>query len=360
MPLDPQPLPPAGAPSAEFHLGGRPVGERHPPLLIAEIAQAHDGSLGMAHAYIDAAAAGAQAIKFQTHLAAAESTPAEPWRVRFSPQDATRYDYWRRMEFTLPQWQGLRQHAEERGLLFLSSPFSLEAVEWLLEVGVPAWKVASGEVANTPQLRRLAATGRPVLLSSGMSDWAELDAAVAICRNAGAPFAVFQCTSAYPAPPERTGLNVLAELRGRYGCPVGLSDHSGKIFASLAAAAAGASLIEVHLAFSKQMFGPDVASSLVPADLALLAEGLREIHVMRTTPVDKNQAAAETAALKRVFGKSVVARIPLPAGTVLAAAHLALKKPGTGIPAAQLESLPGRRLRVDVAADAPLRLEDLE
>ena len=125
----------------------RPVGTSQACYIVAEMAQAHDGSLGTAHAYIDAIAkAGADAIKFQTHIAAAESTPSEPWRVKFSPQDATRYDYWKRMEFTEKQWHGLKKHADERGLKFLSSPFSVEAVELLTRVGVAAWKVASGEV----------------------------------------------------------------------------------------------------------------------------------------------------------------------------------------------------------------------
>src|SRR5258706_2002404 len=128
-------------------------------LIIAEVAQAHDGSLGLAHAFIDAiAAAGADAVKFQTHIAAAESTPEEPWRVKFSSQDASRYDYWKRMEFSEEQWRGLQQHAEEKELLFLSSPFSLEAVELLERVGVCAWKIASGEVSNAPMFARMADT----------------------------------------------------------------------------------------------------------------------------------------------------------------------------------------------------------
>src|SRR5918992_3358857 len=120
-------------------------------MIIAEVAQAHDGSLGMAHAFIDAiATTGADAVKFQTHIASAESTPTEPWRIQFSRQDTSRYDYWKRMEFTEAQWSGLKQHADERGLIFLSSPFSIEAVELLERVGVAAWKVASGEVSNRP------------------------------------------------------------------------------------------------------------------------------------------------------------------------------------------------------------------
>ncbi|MDH7504394.1 MAG: N-acetylneuraminate synthase family protein, partial [Verrucomicrobiota bacterium] len=201
------------------------MGDGYPPMLIAEVAQAHDGSLGMAHAFIDLiAGAGADAVKFQTHIAAAESTPAEPWRVKFSRQDATRYDYWKRMEFSPAQWRELKHHATQRGLVFLSSPFSFEAVDLLEKLRVPAWKIPSGEITNLPMIERIVGTGRPVLISSGMSAWSQLDAAVAVCRGARVPYAVFQCTTAYPCPPEKIGLNVLEELRRRYDCAVGLSD----------------------------------------------------------------------------------------------------------------------------------------
>ena len=150
-------------------------------LIIGEVAQAHDGSLGFAHAFIDAIAnAGADAVKFQTHIAAAESTPAEPWRVKFSPQDQTRYDYWQRMEFSEAQWLGLKQHAEARGLLFLSSPFSVEAVELLSRVGVAAWKIASGEVSSRQMFERISATRLPVLLSTGMSEIASSNRKLAL------------------------------------------------------------------------------------------------------------------------------------------------------------------------------------
>src|SRR5438093_2389865 len=148
-------------------------------LIIGEVAQAHDGSLGMAHAFIDAIAdAGADAVKFQTHIAAAESTPDEPWRVKFSQQEATRYDYWKRMEFTEEQWHGLKKHAHDKGLLFLSSPFSLEAVALLTRVGVAAWKIASGEVSNTSLFEGIVATRMPIILSTGMSALEEIDRAV--------------------------------------------------------------------------------------------------------------------------------------------------------------------------------------
>src|SRR5262249_7900571 len=183
-----------------------------------------EGGVGMGDAYIDAiAAGGGDAVKFQTHIAAAESTPAEPWRVKFSRQDETRYDYWRRMEFSEAQWHGLKAHADERGLLFLSSPFSVEAVDLLTRVGVAAWKIASGEVSTRPMFERLAATRLPVLLSTGMSALGEIDAAVRQVQNADLQLAVMQCTSAYPCPPEKIGLNLLDVFRNRYGCAVGLS-----------------------------------------------------------------------------------------------------------------------------------------
>jgi N,N'-diacetyllegionaminate synthase len=330
-------------------------------LVIAEVAQSHDGSLGMAHAFIDAAAqAGAGAIKFQTHFAAEESTPAEPWRVRFSTQDATRYDYWRRMEFTDEQWVELKKHADDRGLQFLSSPFSRRAVELLDRIGVPAWKVASGEIANYPLLDAMLATNKPILLSTGMSPWDEIDAAVARVRAAVRPMAVMQCTTEYPCPAEKAGLNLLAELRSRYECPVGFSDHSGQIYAGLAAASLGATLVEVHVAFSREMFGPDVPSSVTFAELKQLTEGVAYIQRALANPVDKNRIAADKQELRSIFGRSIVAANDLEAGTALTEQHVAFKKPGTGLALSRLGEILGKTLRRPLARDQQLRLDDFE
>ena len=213
---------------ASFEIAGRAVGPDKPCLIVAEVGQTHDGSLGTAHAFIDAVAqAGADAIKFQTHIAAAESTPSEPWRVQFSQQDPSRYEYWQRMEFTEEAWEGLERHAKERDIIFLSSPFSLQAVELLVRVGMPAWKIASGEVTNVPLFERIAETGLPILLSSGMNPLEEIDANVNQAQTRGQPIAVLQCTTAYPCPPEKVGLNLIPYFRERYGCPIGLSDHTG-------------------------------------------------------------------------------------------------------------------------------------
>lgn len=339
-------------------IGGRAVGPGNPCLVVAEVAQAHDGSLGAAHAYIDAAAkAGADAVKFQTHIAQAESTPGEPFRVKFSKQDATRYDYWKRMEFTPEQWAGLKAHCDEAKLLFLSSPFSFAAVELLEKVGVPAWKVGAGELTNLPMLSLMEKTGKPVILSSGMSSWEELDRAVEEVKRR---CAVLQCTTSYPCPPEKLGLNVLGELRERYQLPTGLSDHSGTIYAGLAAATLGCDLLELHMVFSKECFGPDTSSSVTTPELKQLVDGIRFIEKAKANPVNKDVAAQGMAELKRTFGKSVVAARELPAGTRLSEADLALKKPGTGIPAAQLKSVLGRKLKQAVKADTLLAEADLE
>jgi len=329
-------------------------------LIIGEVAQTHDGSLGQAHAFIDAIAdAGADAIKFQTHIAAAESTPGEPWRVKFSPQDGTRYEYWRRIEFTEEQWKGLKDHSDDRGLLFLSSPFSFEAFEMLQRIGTRVWKIASGEISNLPLLDVIAASGDPVILSSGMSPWTELDEAVHRFP-AETPKAVLQCTTEYPCAPERIGLNLIHELRERYDCATGLSDHSGKIYAGLAAASLGAEVLEVHVTMSREMFGPDVIASVTTKELRKLVKGIRDIELMLANPVEKTIAAEKCAPLRQIFTKSLYASSFIPEGTIVDRDHIQLKKPGTGIPAAELPSVIGKRLRRDLEEGQALSFADLE
>jgi len=328
-------------------------------LIIAEVAQAHDGSLGVAHAYIDAVVnAGVDAVKFQTHIAAAESTLREPWRVKFSLQDKTRYDYWKRMEFTEEQWCELKRHADEKGLKFLSSPFSIEAVELLMNVGLAGWKIASGEVSNTPMVERIAATGLPILLSTGMSPLCETDAAVEWVQKRRLPLAVLQCTSLYPCTPEKIGLNLIPFFRKRYGCSVGLSDHSGSIYPGLAAATLGIDILEVHVTLSRELFGPDVPASVTTVELRQLVEGIRFIEKMKANPFDKDAMALEVAPMRDLFTKSIVARKHLPAGTILCNQHLAIKKPGGGIPVSRLPELIGRRLRRSVKVDQLLQESD--
>lgn len=347
--------------SASIKIGDRCIDDDEPVFVVAEVAQAHDGSLGTAHAYIDAvASAGADAIKFQTHIAYAESTPSEPWRVPFSKQDASRYDYWRRMEFTPEQWGGLAEHAKEAGLIFLSSPFSVEAVHLLHNLDIPAWKVAAGEMTSFDVMDAMLSTGKPILFSTGMCSWAELDAAVERSRAAHVPFGLYQCTSAYPCPPEKWGLNMLAQLRDRYKCPVGLSDHSGTLFAGLAACALGAAMLEVHVTFSRDCFGPDVPASVTIEELRELVRGVRMVQTALQHPVDKDVQAAALVTMRKTFGKKVVATRNLPAGHVLMREDLGFKKAAGGLAAEQFAVLLGRKVRHAVAADVALEEMDFE
>ena len=304
---------------------------KNPVLIIAEIAQAHDGSLGMAHSYIDAVAGKADAVKFQMHIASAESTPSEPWRVQFSKQDKSRYDYWKRMEFTQDQWRELREHAEEKDLIFISSPFSLEAVDLLIGIGTDAWKIASGEVSNLPLFEKVASTGQKIFLSTGMSPMAEIDRAVELLSKDGKELTVMQCTSLYPTPPEKVGLNMMDVYRERYGVKAGLSDHTGSVYTGLAAAAMGADAIEVHVTFSREMFGPDVPVSLTMEELKMLYDGANYIRTVQENPVDKNAMAEELTDMRKLFNKSIVARDDIAKGTVISEEMLAFKKPGTGL-----------------------------
>ena len=329
--------------------------------IIAEVAQNHDGSLGLAHAHIDAAAkAGADAIKFQTHIASEESSAAEPWRATFSYQDATCMDYWRRMQFSTPQWQALKQHADQAGLHFLSSPFSSQAVELLTKLNIPAWKIASGEITNLPLLDKILATGKPVILSTGLSTLDEIAGAVAYVRKAGNPLALMQCTSQYPCHPEKIGINVIEQFRRTFDCGVGLSDHSGCIYAGLAAASLQIQVLEVHMALSREMFGPDVIASITSAELKTLIEGIRYIETMLSHPVDKSRPDPDAAALRKIFMQSIFSTCAIHRGETISRQHLTTKKPGTGIPASRMQQVLGKKASKPIAANAMIQLQDLE
>ncbi len=326
---------------------------RKPTFIIAEIGQAHDGSLGILHSYIDAVAStGADAIKFQTHIAEAESSKFEPFRVNFSYEDKTRYDYWKRMGFNFEQWVGIKKHCDEVGIEFISSPFSQAAVDLLEKLEVKRYKIGSGEVSNFLMLEKIAKTGKPVILSSGMSSFAELDEAVKFVQSFGNELSVLQCTTSYPTPPKRVGLNVIPQLKERYNIPVGLSEHTGNIYSGIAAVAMGAELLEFHVVFDKRMFGPDATSSLDIDQTKQLVEGVRSVEASLFNPVNKADNSAYTD-LKKIFEKSLAINKDLPAGHAITFDDLEAKKPaGYGIAASNFRSIIGKTL------NAPLKKYD--
>lgn len=320
------------------------------PYYIAEIGQAHEGSLGILHSYIDAlATTGVHAVKFQMHIAAAESSSHEPFRVKFSYEDATRFDYWKRMEFTLDQWKGIKKHCDEVGLDFICSPFSNLAVDWLEEIGVKYYKIGSGEVNNLLLLEKIAKTKKPIIISSGMSNFSELDCTVAFLKQRNVTFSILQCTTSYPTHPEQFGLNVINELKDRYQVKVGFSDHSSKIATNVAAVALGAEILEFHVVFNKKMFGPDAKSSLTIEEIEQLVLDCNAIATALKNPIDKNNNA-QFSELKSIFEKSLSVNKDLPAGHVLKFEDLEAKKPkGLGIDAVNFEKIIGKKISRNLA-----------
>lgn len=327
-------------------------------LVIAEVGSVHDGSLGNAQNLINVGAeAGVNAVKFQTHIAEAETLRNAPMPPYFKGEP--RFEYFQRTGFSREKWQMLKETCEQNGVEFMSSPFSIEAVELLESIGMARYKVPSGEVTNIPLLDVIAQTGNPVLLSSGMSSWSELDEAVNTILRYHSQLSVLQCTTEYPCPYDEVGLNVMLEMRQRYNVPVGLSDHTITPYASLSAVTLGASVIEKHLTFSRKMYGSDAKHSLEPGEFADLVQGIRAIETMLTAKVDKDARVADLREMKNIFEKSVVTVVPIPAGTVITASMVAVKKPGTGIPARRLPDVIGQRVTRDIPQDTLIREEDL-
>lgn len=329
--------------------------------IIAEIAQAHQGSFEKALEYIDALSkTGIDAAKFQVHIADAESSIHEPFRVKMAGGDKTRFDYWMRMEFTLNQWKELKQHCDEVGLEFMSSPFSNAAVDLLEAIGVNRYKIGSGEITNFLLLEKIAQTKKPVILSSGMSSYQELDEAVAFLKSKNVVYSILQCTTAYPTKPVQYGLNVIKELKERYQVPVGFSDHSAKIETCIAAVALGAEILEFHVVFDRNNDrGPDATSSLEIDEIEQLVRSVKHISIAMKNPIDKTDNS-RFSELKGIFEKSLAVNKSLKKNHKLTFDDLESKKPkGFGINASEFERVIGEKLARDMAQWDFLREEDL-
>ncbi|MAD12498.1 MAG: N-acetylneuraminate synthase [Flavobacteriaceae bacterium] len=318
--------------------------------IIAEIGQSHDGSLGIAHSYIEALAnTGVTAVKFQTHLAEAESSEYEIFRKKFSYEDSSRYDYWKRMEFTLDQWDGLKRHCEDVGLEFISSPFSNQAVDLLEKLGVKRYKIGSGETNNFLMLKKIIQTKKPILLSTGMSSFKELDKSVEFIKKRKVDLSILQCTTSYPTISGEWGLKLIPELIKRYDTRVGFSDHSGEIFASLAAVTLGASILEFHVVFDKKIFGPDSESSIEIRDLNQLVNGIIKIKKDMLSKTNFKIDNSKFKSLKSIFEKSLAVNKNLKKGHLLTFDDLESKKPfNKGIPAKDYKLVIGKKINKDL------------
>lgn len=329
-------------------------------LIIAEIGNLHEGSVGLAKCFIrEAAQCGANAVKFQTHIFEAESLPDAPAPGYF--KEESRKDYFERTAFTQDQWRDLKKYSEECKIEFMSSVFSLEAVDILEDVGVKKYKIPSGEVTNLPLLEKIASTKKPVLLSSGMSTWKELDKAVETLKTNGCrDITVLQCTSLYPCHPEKVGLNIIKEIKKRYSLKVGFSDHTLGLSASYAAVVLGAEVIEKHFTLSRRMYGSDAKHSLGPEEFKLFIKEIRDLEKAISSKVDKDELAKDLAEMKVIFEKSVVARKNIPKGAIIAIDDIAFKKPGDGIRADNYTKVLGKIAKIDITQDKKIRKDMLK
>lgn len=344
-----------------FTLGTRTVGDGAPCFVIAEAGVNHDGDATQALALVRAAAeAGADAVKFQTFradaLVAAGARTAAYQQA--STGDTDQAAMLRRLELPVDALRACRAEAERLGIVFLSTPFDEASADLLADLGVPGFKLGSGELTNLPLLAHIARLGRPLIVSTGMATLDEVEDAARTIRLHGDPtVAWLHCVSSYPTPAGEANLRAMDSLRLALGGPVGWSDHTIGVETALAAVARGAQVIEKHLTLDRTLAGPDHAVSLEPEDLARLIAQIRIVEsalgdgIKRPAPCERDTA--------EVARRSLVAARDLPAGQVLTAADLAMKRPGTGMPPAARERLIGRRLAKPLCRDALITWDDL-
>lgn len=341
-------------------IGKRQVGDSAPCYVIAEIGANHNRDMDVARELIDRSAeAGADAVKFQTYSGERIYSSKTP---RFSylegVSDKTPAELLE--EISLPRdWQApLAAYARERGVDFFSSPFDHEAVAELDRLDVPVLKIASFEIVDLPLIRRAAQTGRPLLISTGMANLAEIEEALCAAAEGGASgVGLMQCTSVYPAPPERANLRAMETMRTAFGVPTGLSDHTTGIAVPIAAAALGAAFIEKHVTLDRTMIGPDHAFALEPGELRAMVEGVRAAQASLGDGRKTGPGPEESIEMYRLARRSLILTCDLPAGTVIERDMLTVKRPGWGIAPRELDRVVGRTMRVDGEADDILTWE---
>ena len=328
--------------------------------IIAEIGSVHDGSFGNALKLVECAAeSGATVAKFQLHISSAETSENAPNPSYFNSE--SRYDYFNRIAFSKNQWVEIKERCHSLGIKFGCSPFSIEAVDFLLDVGVDILKIPSGEITNHPLIEYISETGRPIHISSGMSTWAEIDEAIAIL-NSVQDLCLMQCASMYPAPPLKIGLNNISEMKNRYESKrvsIGFSDHSTGIVMPIAAVALGARAIEKHLTFSRKMYGSDAFNALEPMEFKEMSLGIRSVEIALQNPIDKNNIE-DFIENRLIFQKSIVAGRNVAKGESLSLECVKFLKPASGLLPSEWKKIMGRRINRNIPAGHLISFEDFE
>ena len=339
-------------------IGQRQIGPDHPPLVIAEVGINHEGSLEKALMLVDqAAAAGAEVVKFQTHITEKEMVPTDMKPGEIS--DERLWDIIKRCELTDDEERTVERRCNERGVMYLSTPFSREAADRLHERGVPAFKIGSGECNNLPLLKHIAQFGKPIILSTGMNDLASVRRSVELIQRYKVPLALLHCTSMYPTPYDKVRLGAIADLHREFpGMPVGLSDHSLGIWTCLGAVACGACILEKHFTIARSWPGPDTKISIEPSELKDLIDGSRAVWLARGGA--KTILPEEKPVIDFAYA-TVVSIRPIKRGEQFTLENIWVKRPGTGkILSDKLESIIGKTAARDVLPDVHIDPKDIE
>jgi N-acetylneuraminate synthase len=345
-----------------FNINGRKIGPNQPCFIIAEAGVNHNGSLESAHRLVDVAVqAGADAIKFQTFKAERLVTPDAPkanYQMQNTDGAESQYEMLKRLELSAEAHRSLMAYCREKDILFISTPFDEESADFLVELGVDLLKIPSGELTNLPFLAYVAGRGKPLIVSTGMANLAEVEAAVSTIETAtNGGFALLHCVSTYPADPAEVNLRAMETMRAAFGVPVGYSDHTLGLDVALAAVALGACLIEKHFTLDRTLPGPDHQASLEPDELIALVQGIRTVEsALGNGRKQPTPSEANTAAVGR---KSLVATQDIPAGAILTEEMITIKRPGTGLAPALRSHLIGRTAQTDIPAKTLFSLDML-
>lgn len=344
-------------------IGNRWVGDGESVFIVAEAGVNHNGDVGLAKKLVDAAKdAGADAVKFQVFKAekvVIKKAEKAKYQKETTGSEESQYEMIKKLELTREDFKELADYANKRDIMFLASPFGKESVDLLDEIGVPAFKVASGEITNFPLLKYMAKKGKPIILSTGMATLEEIEEALRAIRDQGnEDIVLLHCVTNYPAKVEDVNLKAIQTLKYAFKLPVGFSDHTLGTTISLAAVALGAVVIEKHFTLDRNLPGPDHKASLEPHELEEMVRAIRKVERALGDGVKRPTEGEEE--MKKVARRSIVAKVDVPKDTVITADMLDVKRPGTGIDPKYMNTVVGRRARKNIERDEIINWEMME
>lgn len=340
--------------TGKVKIAGKLIGKGEPCFIIAEAGVNHNGDIDLAKKLIDLAKeAGADAVKFQTFKTeevVIRSAEKAGYQKETTPSEESQYDMIKKLELSEEDFKDLFTYAQEKGILFLSSPFDKGSVDLLSELGISAFKIPSGEITNFPLLKHIARKRKPIILSTGMATQGEVEEALEVIKAEGIEdIILLHCVSSYPAKIEDMNLKAMETLGNTFKLSVGLSDHSLGLTIPIAAVALGACVIEKHFTLDKNLLGPDHKASLEPDELKQMVKAIRDVERAIGDGIKKPTKDEEEN--KKAVRRSIVARVDIPEGIAINEGMLGMKRPGTGIAPKSLENIMGKIAKVDIKQD---------